>query len=251
MFAAERQDRILAELVAHGRVTVTALAAAQGVSEDTVRRDLKVLADRGYLQKTHGGAVALDPARMAWTARSDLHTEGKAAIGAAAAPLVSPGQTIFLDAGSTVQELARQLTTRPLTVITNSLDIAAVFADDRQVQLTVTGGDWQPDGRLLTGSATLAALAARRGDWAFLGACSIDPQVGVTAESDTDAQVKRAMAGAARHTVVLADRTKFGSISPYLVAPITDLYAVVTDDAAAADALRAAGLSRALHAPAE
>jgi DeoR family glycerol-3-phosphate regulon repressor len=134
-------------------------------------------------------------------------------------------------------------------VITNSLDIAAVFAEDRQVKLTVTGGDWQPEGRLLTGSATLSALSVRRGDWAFLGACSIDPQVGVTAESDADAQVKRAMAGAARHTVVLADRTKFGSISPHLVVPITDLYAVVTDDPAAADALRAAGLLHALQAP--
>ena len=238
----------MTELVTDGRVTVTALAATLGVSEDTVRRDLKALADRGYLQKTHGGAVALDPARMGWTARSDLHTEGKAAIGAVAAPLVCAGQTVFLDAGSTVLELALQLKVRPLTVITNSLDVAAVFAADRQVKLTVTGGDWHPEGRLLAGSVALSALATRRGDWAFLGACSIDPEVGVTAQSDADAQVKRAMIIAVRHVVVLADRTKFGSISPYLAAPLTGLYAVATDDHAAAEALRAEGLPHALQA---
>lgn len=88
-------------------------------------------------------------------------------------------------------------------MITNSLDIAAVFAADRRVELTLTGGDWYPDGKLLAGSVALSALA---------------------------------------------DRAKFGSISPHLVAPLTDLYAVAIDDRAAAEALRAAGLPHVLQA---
>ena len=104
MFSQERQRRILTELEQRGRVEVAELAGRFGVSEDTVRRDLKALAGRGYLHKTHGGAVALDPGRMSWAARADLMGDAKAAIGALAATLVQPGQTVLLDAGRVVAD---------------------------------------------------------------------------------------------------------------------------------------------------
>src|SRR6185295_4652010 len=110
MFAEERRKAILARLSREGRVEVPGLTAEFGVSEDTIRRDLRDLAAQGFLQKTHGGAVALDMPNLGWEARSQLLPATKARIGRAAAALVEPGQTLMLDAGLTVLELARQLT---------------------------------------------------------------------------------------------------------------------------------------------
>ena len=242
MFSQERQRRILSELEQRGRVEDAELAGRFGVSEDTVRRDLKALAGRGYLHKTHGGAVALDPGRMSWAARADLMGDAKAAIGALAATLVQPGQTVLLDAGSTVLEFARRLNVRPLNVVTNSLDIAALFAADEGVALSLTGGEWDRRSRYFTGVSTLELLASRRGDWAFLGACAVHPAAGLTSVAEPDAAVKRAMLASAERTVLLADSSKAGQIAPYLVAPLNGLYAVVTDDAALADTLAETGV---------
>jgi DeoR/GlpR family transcriptional regulator of sugar metabolism len=109
MFAEERRETIVAELTRHGRVEVAELALRLEVSEDTIRRDLRALQAQGYLQKTHGGAVALDTPHLAWSLRARVVPEAKANIGARAAQLVEPGQTVILDAGSTILEMARHL----------------------------------------------------------------------------------------------------------------------------------------------
>src|SRR3954463_4051560 len=116
MFAEERRKAILSVLTREGRVEVSALAGQFGTSEDTIRRDLRDLAAQGFLQKTHGGAVALDVANLAWEARSHLQPVAKAKIGESAAHLVEPGQTVILDAGLTALEMARQLMVEPLRV---------------------------------------------------------------------------------------------------------------------------------------
>ncbi|UQN09628.1 DeoR/GlpR family DNA-binding transcription regulator [Deinococcus sp. QL22] len=242
MFVPERQQYILNELARLGRVEVLDLAQNLGVSEDTVRRDLKALAARGYLQKTHGGAVALDPGRMAWVNRAELSGGAKASIGAVAAHLVEPGQSVLLDAGSTVFELARRLRVRPLTVLTNSLDIASIFASEPDVALSLTGGDWNVRSRYLTGASALETIGRRRTDWTFLGACAVHPFAGVTSVSEGDAAVKRAMLAVADRTVVLADHSKLGQIAPYSVAPLHQMYALVTDGSSWTDQLGAAGV---------
>ena len=241
MFARERQARILGELRRSGRVRVGELAALLGVSEDSVRRDLRALSVAGHLQKTHGGAVLLDPARMAWADRQDVAAAAKDAIAvaAASADLVQPGDTVVLDAGSTVLAFARALTVRPLSVITNSLDIAVLFAADPEVDLTVAGGQWSRHSRYFTGSATVAALARHRAHWAFLGACALDPVAGATSVDADDADTKTAMAQAARRTAVLADSSKHEGVAPHLVLPPSGIGLLVTDDDAAAVRWRA------------
>lgn len=233
MFAEERRQRIVDELDRLGRVDVAALADLLGVSPDTVRRDLRSLDGRGALRRTHGGALVPDAARLPWAQRTSVEPDAKTAIGRLAAALVHAGDCVILDAGSTVLELARHLTVRPLRVLTSSLDIAALFAADPDVELALTGGDWDAGSRYLTGSDALATLSARRGDLAFLGACAIDARAGLTSISDRDAAVKRAMITAAARTVVLADRTKLGQVEPHLVAGLDSLVALVTDDPAA------------------
>jgi DeoR/GlpR family transcriptional regulator of sugar metabolism len=228
-FAEERRARILAWLRQHGRVEVLDLARMLGVSEHTIRRDLLELQAQGALQKTHGGAVALDTARLGFEARAAVLPEAKQAIGVAAARLVQPGETVILDAGSTTLAMARALSVRPLTVVTNALDVAQCFDRDPAVQLVLTGGSWQAAQRALWGPAALAMLGSCRADWAVPGACALDSRMGVTAADEADAAVKRAMIAAAARTMILADHSKQRSVSPFAVASWREVHTLVTD----------------------
>jgi len=228
-FTAERQARILQSLQEHGRVEVLELARMLQVSEHTVRRDLLALQSQGVLQRTHGGAVSINTARLDLAGRTAVVPRTKAAIGRAAAALFEPGQTVILDAGSTSLALAHALTVRPLTIITNSLDIAQVFAPDPQVQLVLTGGSWQPGARALWGPAADDMLKHCRADWAVPGACALDAAKGVTATDEADAALKRTMITRAAKTLVLGDSSKRGGVSPFLVAEWSQVHTLVTD----------------------
>jgi len=230
-FNAERQATILAMLRSHGRVEVLELARMLQVSEHTVRRDLLALQGQGALQRTHGGAVSLDTSRLDLAARSAAMPAAKAAIGRAAASLVMPGQSLILDAGSTTLALARALSVRPLTVITNSMAIAQVFAQDAQVQLALTGGTWQAGPQALWGPAAEAMLDHCRADWAVPGACALDAVQGVTAIDEADASLKRKMISRARHTLILGDQSKQDGVAPFLVADWTQVHTLVTNRA--------------------
>ena len=229
-FTAERQRRIAQMLREQGRVEVLELARLLQVSEHTVRRDLVSLQDQGLLQRTHGGAVTLDTQRLGLGDRAAVLPEAKAAVGRAAAALVEPGQTVVLDAGSTPLAMARALAVRPLTVITSSLDVAAIFAGDPQVQIALTGGTWQRDNRALWGPAAIAMLANCRADWAVPGACAIDARLGVSAPDEADAALKRAMVACARRTLILGDHSKLGNTAPFHVATWSQVHALVVDE---------------------
>lgn len=229
MFAEERRKAILATLAAESRVEVSALAARFKVSEDSIRRDLRALASTGFFQKTHGGAVALNVASLDWHARARVLTEAKEKIGKAAAALVAPHETLILDAGLTVLALAQHLTARPLTVITNSLDVAAHLAGDAAVSLIVTGGQWDSVARYLSGEQALKTLSSHRADWVFLGTCALDEKAGMTVQHAPDATMKRAMLTAGSRVVLLADHSKVGGLAPHFVGLLDSVYAVVTD----------------------
>jgi DeoR/GlpR family transcriptional regulator of sugar metabolism len=230
MFAEERKKAILHLLTETGRVEVAALAARFEVSEDSIRRDLRELAAAGFLQKTYGGAVALDVANLSWAARKQIHSAAKALIGAAAAALVEPDQTIILDAGQTTLELAKQLRARPVHVITNSLDVANTLAEQSQVRLVLLGGEWNATDRCFTGELGSRGLASYRADWTFLGAYGVHEQAGVTEEDAPDAAMKRAMIASGMRSVLLADHSKFGRLAKHFVSSIDGMHALVTDE---------------------
>lgn len=229
MFAEERRQAILALLTGESRVEVGALAERFEVSEDTIRRDLRALASAGFLQKTHGGAVVLNVASLDWQARAHLQPDLKERIGKAAAALVSAHETLMLDAGLTVLAVARQLRSRPLTVITNSLDVATLVAGDQAVSLVVAGGQWDPVARYLSGDEALKVVAAHRADWVFLGTCALHPKAGLTVQHASDATMKRAMLAAGLRTVLVVDHTKFDSVAPHYVGPLDAVHTIVTD----------------------
>ena len=157
--------------------------------------------------------------------------DAKAAVGRAAAALVEPGQTIVLDAGSTPLAMARALTVRPLTVITSSLDVAAIFAEDPQVQIALTGGTWQPANRALWGPAAIAMLQqCAAPDWAVPGACAIDARLGVSAPVEAVAALKRAMIACARRTLILGDHSKLAGVAAFHVADWSQVDTLLIDE---------------------
>lgn len=234
-FAQERQEEIARALREQGRVEVSVLAAQYAVSEDSIRRDLRLLAARGLVQKTHGGAVALQITALPMTQRTNVKSAPKRAIGRAGAARVQAHQTLFIDSGTTALALAQALTgadaPRPLTVITASLDVALLFSGDAGVRLVLAGGEWSAATRSFSGLQAEATIREHRADWAFLGACALHARLGLSSSDSGDARTKRAMLDSAQHRVLLADSSKFDLVQPHGVAALTQIDLVISDAA--------------------
>ncbi len=236
-FAQERQALIAQVLRDQGRVEVGELALRFGVSEDSIRRDLRLLAAQGLARKTHGGAVALQLAPLPAGARVEVAPGAKRAIGQAALAQVAPHQTLFVDAGSTALAFAQALRAtpalRPLTVVTASYDVFAALADDAQTRLVLAGGPWDAATRAFAGPQALAVLAGYRADLALLGACALHPRLGLTSTDAQDAAMKRAMVDAAARRVLLSDASKLDTVAPHAVCALSALDLVICDAAPA------------------
>jgi DeoR/GlpR family transcriptional regulator of sugar metabolism len=252
MLSAERNRELRRLLFEHGSFRVSAEAKRFGVSEETIRRDIKRLAEEGLAEAVFGGAVLKPSAHLAAfllpVGKRHLVEEGaKDAIGLAAAELVSPGDVLVIDAGTTTLAMARHLVRHAnLTVITNSLPVAQVCAEIPSCSTYVVGGKIAPGSLSTIGPEAERDLMQFTADWAFLGAAAIDVDGGFTSADPYEAQVKRAMIKAARKAVVLADHTKFGTRRFAAFARAGDIARVITTGACPAEArawLEAAGVA--------
>lgn len=194
----------------------------------TVRRDLERLAREGRLVRTYGGAAL--GARGLADPEAGEATAQKRAIGAAAAGMVSDGQTIVISSGSTTLELARRLTTRRrLTVITNTLDVAEVLIDCEGIELIVLGGVVRPRMHSLLGHLTELAANELRADTLFMGIPAISLEHGLMSDHLPEILGDRAMRRMVREVVVLADSRKFERVAPAYVFGLDEVTTIVTD----------------------
>lgn len=238
MHPAARHQALLRHLSRTGQASVSELAAALDVSDDTVRRDLSQLAARGLLLKNHGGALLADFHAMARDAREQLLPDIKAALGRAVAAAVAAafpaGGTLMLDAGSTLLAVAQALP-GPHTVITHSLDIAQALAGRSDIRLVLAGGEWDARQRLFSGELTVDGIRRYRADLAILGACAVHERHGLTASEAGDAGVKRAMIDCSEHRWLVTDHLKFQRCAPHAVAPLAAFARLFSDQAFACD----------------
>lgn len=247
MYAAERQQRIIAEARRAGRVEVTALADSLGVAAETVRRDLTALERRGSLRRVHGGAIPVERLEVEPTlaTRSSRLTEVKRRIAARALDELPSGGSIILDAGSSTLAVAELLPPDlDLTVLTNSLAAATVLSTHPGVTLYVLGGRVRGTTGASVGEWATGALADVTVDVAIVGTNGLSVARGLTTPDQSEALVKRAMVGAARRCVVLTDSSKAGDDHLHRFAQLTDIDLVITDtdlDDDVAAELRAAG----------
>jgi len=242
LLTTSRRQQILDLVRDNGQARVAQLAQLLGVSQTTIRRDLRQLQNDQCLHRVHGGALALDRAdpEPPILRRMNENAEAKKRIGAAAAALVQDGDTVFLGSGTTTLEIARNLlNSTNLTVVTNALTIVNAFAGRQDVTLIVIGGLFRNSELSMIGHIAEHALTELRADKVIMGIRAINPQDGLTNDSLPEAVTDRAIIELARETVVVADHSKFGKVSTALVAPISAIDIIVTDSLAPVDQLEA------------
>ncbi|APW61732.1 DeoR/GlpR family DNA-binding transcription regulator [Paludisphaera borealis] len=239
MLTAERK-RLMLEVLRHeGKILASELSRRFGVSEDTVRRDLRELDRAGFLQRVHGGALPRTPTSIEHDVRQKESTDAKRRIGAAAARLLRHGDLVVLDAGTTpFAVLDRIDPDLPLTIVTHSLTAAAALAEMPKVEGVIVGGRLFKSARAAVGVATVDAYRLLRPDICILGAAGVHPEAGVTGFDGEEAEVKRAMAAHATRVVVLAASEKLGTVAPHLITPAGRLTHLITDTAASENILQ-------------
>jgi DeoR/GlpR family transcriptional regulator of sugar metabolism len=230
MLIVERQNHLLNILREQKAADLETLAAALNVSASTVRRDLDALEQQGLVERTHGGAVYRGQRRhpIAFSDRVQEQVDAKTLIGKYAAALVQPNMTLLLDGGSTVYYAARQITARPIQVVTNALNIANLFADDEQVELLVPGGALYPRTGVLVGPIATAALADLHADLLLFSVAGIFDDDAYNLNID-QAEMERVMLRQAARSVMLMDSTKFGRKSLARVCSTDDVELILTD----------------------
>jgi DeoR/GlpR family transcriptional regulator of sugar metabolism len=230
MLTAERRQEILTRLERDGKVVASELVAELGVSDDTVRRDLRELAAGGHVQRVHGGALPPASNAGSFAQRLQVAPEAKAHLAQAALPLLDTANVLLLDGGTTALELARRLPPeRDCTVVTNSPPVAEALAAHPRAEVVLIGGRLLKDSQVTVGAQTVQELRQIRADACVLGICSLHPELGITVTHHDEAYVKRAMVEASAEVIALATADKLRTASPWVVAPLSDLTHLVTD----------------------
>lgn len=225
---AQRQERLLRQLLGRGELSVAELSSALAVGAATVRRDLQRLAEDGRVVRTYGGAVLPGPLRV--SAPSDTSLEWKRHIAAAAADLVADRQSLVISSGTTTLEFARRIVEREdLTVVTNALDIVQVLLDRDGIELVVLGGAVRPRMHSLLGHLTEMAARELRADTLVMGIEAISPDHGLMNHHVQEVLTDRALRQMVSEVVVLADATKFNRVAPAFVFGLAEVSCIVTD----------------------
>lgn len=230
---ASRQKDILGYIEKHETVTVKELSEHFNMSEATIRRDLDDMAVSGLIERTHGGAMRIDKStvfEMIHSKKMEYMIEEKKRIGKKAADFIRNGDTIFLDAGTTVYFLAMELWAyQNLTVVTNDLNIASSILLDDTSQLIVTGGVRRNDFGVLIGNLADDFLRNINIDRAFMGADAIDISSGITNTNLAEANIKRIVLQNSNFHVLLADHTKLDRKMLVRVADLSTFNVVIMD----------------------
>lgn len=228
MLTKQRKQLILKRLERDGQVVAKTLSTELGLSEDTIRRDLRELAQEGLLQRVHGGGLPASPAMVDFAGRETLASEAKKAIGRAAAKMIQPGQVVILDGGTTTRELARQIPENlTATVVTHSPTIAVTLVTHPAVEVILIGGRLFKHSVVSVGAAALENIRRVRADIYFMGVTGIHAEAGLSTGDFEEAQIKRACMSAAAETIVLASPEKLNAASPYVIASLDEIDGMV------------------------
>jgi len=235
----------ISELVRqHGSVQVSSLAQRFGVSLQTVRKDLRYLAERGVMARAYGGgidssAVGVNQSEPHYEAKRTTHLEEKRRIGARAAALVRPGDTIAIDSGTTAIQLAEALPDIDITVVTNDFGVLTALSPKANINLVMLGGELRRKNMAFYGGLTVEALGALHVDLLFLGVDGFDLERGITTHYEPEAMLNRKMVEAARVVVAITDSSKFGKICLHRIIPVSGLDTLITDTGTPADVAQA------------
>lgn len=229
----ERHKFIIETLEAKGRLGTNELSERFRISDDTARRDLREMAAAGLIQRVHGGALPVSPAGQPFVKRYRIASEEKVRLARGAIQLISPGQLIMMDGGTTNLELARQLP-RDLsaTIVTNSPRIATETSEHPLLQIILLGGVFDKRSQMTLGAHVLGEIERIRADLCFLGVHGIHAELGLTTTGFDEATIKKAMMVASAEVVALVTESKFGTAAAHKFADVSELDVVVAEDTA-------------------
>jgi DeoR/GlpR family transcriptional regulator of sugar metabolism len=239
MLAAQRKEFLLARLDRDRRLVAKDVAAELGVSEDSVRRDLRELAAAGLCQRVYGGALPASPAVADYGTRREVEVDSKRRVAAAAAALIRPGATVILDGGTTALAVTRALPPElAATIVTHSPTVAAALAGHPSIEVYVLGGRLFRHSMVTCGAAAVEAAQVVHADLFLLGVTGVHPDAGLTTGDADEAAMKRALAQRAADTYVLASTEKIGAASRFAVLPLSAVAGVITDASAQDETVR-------------
>jgi len=228
---ANRIDKIKVELERQGTIYCTDLAALLGVSLATVRRDLEAMEGLGMLRRTHGGATAMENQdELPFHSKLKTFQNEKNRIGVAAAALIPQNAVIGCTGGTTVVSVIKALRGKNLTVITNAINVAMELAPFESIDVFVTGGSLRPRSYELIGQVADRTVSEFHFTMALLGVDGISIEHGLSTYAIGEAHTAALYMKQADEVWVVADHSKIGKIAPALIAPITKVQRLITDE---------------------
>ncbi|MCS3487046.1 DeoR/GlpR family transcriptional regulator of sugar metabolism [Enterobacter sp. SLBN-59] len=240
MLTSQRKKLILEKLGAEGQVQSKALSMLFDVSEDTIRRDLRELAAEGRLQRVHGGALPSSSAIAPYAERQSVKMDAKKRVARKGAQLISSGQVVIVDGGTTTSEL---ITFFPpdlrITVVTHSPSIALGLVDHPSIEVILIGGRLYKHSIVAVGAAAIEGIENIHADLFFMGVTGIHPEAGLTTGDFEEACIKRAFSGRAAETVVLASPEKVNTASSFVIGDVSSVNTIVVEDNTDRDWIRA------------
>lgn len=224
-----RKRAILAILSEEGSLSVSSLSQELGVSEVTIRSDLKEMEERGFLNRTRGGATPAMHRDI--LERQKERVEAKNRIAKAAADLVKDGDVIMIEAGTTTAMVAKYLVgKRDIHIVTNSSLVFAYARLNPALQITMTGGEFRRPTESMVGPIALDTVARLNVKIAFVGTDGFSLERGMTTHLVEGAEIVRAMKRHAGTTVLVADSSKYGRVGFASVLPLTEVDLIITDE---------------------
>ena len=231
MLTSQRKQLILEKLGAEGQVQSKALSIFFDVSEDTIRRDLRELAAEGRLQRVHGGALPSSSAVAPFSERQSVKMDAKKRVARKGAQLISSGQVVVVDGGTTTSEL---ITFFPpdlrITVVTHSPSIALGLVDHPSIEVILIGGRLYKHSIVAVGAAAIEGIENIHADLFFMGVTGIHPEAGLTTGDFEEACIKRAFSGRAAETVVLASPEKINTASSFVIGDVSSVNTIIVED---------------------
>jgi len=230
-----RHNSIIEKVQTLNYQTVRQLADALKVSEMTIRRDIQMLAGKGYLKQVYGGVMSSSERKTnpeyALSDEMEKNIEKKKRIAAAAVDLLNPGDVIFLDTGTTVLTLARMLPKDlPLTIITPSFTAIEALVNLPNIRLICPGGHFAPKQKTFYQSDVANNIEGYRANKSFIGAAGYDMNLGLTCYYPEDVLFKQAMMKLSQEKVLLLDSAKFNQVSTCVYGNIEDFSKIITDE---------------------
>ena len=228
----DRHQWILERLGDQRQVTTNSVAADLGVSVDTVRRDLRLLHDRGLLRRVHGGALPLSPLSPSFAGRSEDDWTERSQLADLVVRGLRSGQVIGLDGGTTTTEIAARIPqSLEITIVTNNPAAAVRLADHQSVKVILLGGTVDLQWMATTGPTTVDSIRGYHLDLAVVGACSFDPIAGATTRSQNEVATKQAFIEAATETVIPLESSKLSTMAPFHIADASAITVLVPEGA--------------------